>query len=165
MRKLLIVALMLTLLPAFLHAYQDSPPKDSASGHAGHRVGTGTKALENQLVGNEQRLAESEKTRDKQLLEQALADDFIFVAYNGEVFTKPKIVQAAKYMDISQYRMQNFKVRVLGPQSALLTYDLLVQGNIAGKELPQKEYASSVWVAKDGRWILVFHQETPAHHQ
>jgi hypothetical protein len=164
MRHSVIFMLALALAPAFAQSQQEKsaiPAKTFFSQVAG----SGSKALENQLVGNEQRLAQSEQKKDRAFLREALADDFIYVAYNGLVFTKEKIVQAVKYMDIDNYKMENFKVRSLGPQAAVLTYDLKVQGNVAGRELPQKEYASSVWVAKGGHWIAVLHQETPAHHQ
>ena len=55
-------------------------------------------------------------------------------------------------------------VRPLGPDAALLTYDLMVHGAIAGHQLPQRLYASSVWVQRNGHWLAVLHQETPAHH-
>ena len=127
-------------------------------------VGKGTKALENQLVNNEKRLASSEKNNDTAFLKRALADDLIYVVYNGWVFTKAKIVNDVRYIDIHQYKMENFKVRQLGDDSALLTYDLIIQGNIAGRQLPHQLYAASVWVKKGPEWILVLHQETPAHH-
>ncbi len=157
------LAVVVVLLCVFHPAFAQEKPSRSPD-RSGQEAGTGTKALENQLVNNEQRLAQSEKNKGREFLRQTLADDFIYVAYNGEAFTKDKIVQAVKYMDISNYRMENFKVRVLGRQAALLTYDLLVQGNVGGHQIPQKEYASSVWVAMRGRWTLVFHQETPARH-
>ena len=161
MRHWLILTLAMALTPVFAQPQQDISAM--RAGFFSEVAGTGTKALQNQLVANEQRLAQSEQNKDRAFLQQALADDFIYVAYNGLVFTKDKIVRAVKYMDISHYKMENFKVRSLGPQAAVLTYDLLIQGNVAGRELPQKEYASSVWIAKGGHWIAVLHQETPAH--
>src|SRR5689334_11305939 len=110
----------------------------------------GEKALESQLVANEQQLADSEKKKDEQVLQQSLAEDFIYVAYNGLVLTKDKIVKSLKYIDIADSQMENFKVRQIGPDAAVLTYDLMVHGAIAGHQLPQRLYASSVWMQKGG---------------
>jgi hypothetical protein len=46
----------------------------------------------------------------------------------------------------------------------LVTYDLNINGKVAGHNLPAKQYASSVWVKPAGQWQLIFHQVTPAHH-
>ena len=127
-------------------------------------VGEGPKSLESELVGNEQRIADSEKNKDQSFLAEALADNFIYVAYNGLVLTKDKIVQSLKFLDISNYQMENFKLRSLDENSAVLTYDLIIEGAIGGRELPHRQYASSVWVRKAGHWIMVLHQETPAKH-
>jgi hypothetical protein len=137
-------------------------PKPAASDSK--TVSDGTKGLENQLVKNEKRLATSEENNDGAFLKRALADDVIYVVYNGWVFTKDKILRDVRYIDIHQYKMENFKVRQLDRGAALLTYDLIVQGNIAGHQLPHQLYAASVWVKKGSGWILVLHQETPAHH-
>jgi hypothetical protein len=47
----------------------------------------------------------------------------------------------------------------------LLTYDLRINEKVAGHQVPQKQYASSVWVKDGGQWKLLFHQgTTPANH-
>jgi hypothetical protein len=137
---------------------------DVKAPHADLSVGEGTKTLESELVTAEQRLVDSEKKKDSQTLQQALAEDFIYVAYNGLVFTKDRIVKDLQYIDINESQMENFKVRKLGADAAVLTYDLIVHGAIGGHELPRRMYASSVWVHRGDRWVLVLHQETPAHH-
>jgi hypothetical protein len=156
--------LAVTLIASFTFAQAEQQVAAARVPHAGLSVGGGDKALESELVGNEQRLADSEKSKDAQFLQQALADDFIYVAYNGLVFTKDRIVKDLQYIDINEYRMENFKVRVLSPDAALLTHDLMVQGAIGGHDLPRRQYASSVWVRKGDHWIAVLHQETPARH-
>ena len=137
---------------------------DAKSPRADLAVGAGDKTLESELVASEQRVADSEKNKDRETLLQTLADDFIYVAYNGLVFTKDRIVKELPYINIDQSQMENFKVRQLEPGAAILTYDLMVRGAIAGHDLPQRMYASSVWVRRSEHWILVLHQETPAHH-
>ncbi len=124
----------------------------------------GPDPLRDELVRDEQMVADAQEQKNANVLRQALADDFLYVAYNGLVFTKPQIVKDLKYMDVSRYRMQNFKVRRLGSAAALLAYDLDIGGSIAGQDMPAKQYASSIWMNRSGRWVLIFHQETPANH-
>ncbi len=120
--------------------------------------------LREQLNKQEQGLATAEKNQDKQYFQRVLDDQLIYVAYNGLVFTKAKILQSLNYIDVSRYSIENMKVRPLGPDAGLLTYDLRLSGSIAGHDLPAKQYASSVWLRRGPEWILIFHQSTPAHH-
>lgn len=121
--------------------------------------------VSNALHDQEQQLADAEKKKDRNYFQQKLDDNLIFVAYNGLVFTKSKILQSLNYIDVSRYAIKNMKVRSLGADAGLVTYDLLLAGNIAGHNLPAKQYASSVWVKHGDDWLLVFHQSTPAHHE
>ena len=116
------------------------------------------------LYSQEQQLANAEKHKDKNYFEQKLDDGLIFVAYDGMVFTKSKILESLNYIDVSRYAIKNMKVRSLGGDGGLVTYDLLLTGKIGGHDLPTKQYASSVWVKHGDDWKLVFHQSTPAHH-
>ena len=86
------------------------------------------------------------------------------MAYNGLVFDREKLLSSMKYVDVNNYAMENLKVRALGPQAVLVTYDLRISAQVAGRHLPQKQYASSVWLQRAGAWKLVFHQATPADH-
>ena len=69
-----------------------------------------------------------------------------------------------KYVDVNNYSMENLKIRELGPDAVLVTYDLRINAKVAGTHLPQKQYASSVWLKRAAAWKLVFHQATPADH-
>jgi hypothetical protein len=120
--------------------------------------------LHDVLYNLEQQLANAEKNQDKAYFQRALDNNLVFVAYDGLVFTKTKIVDDLHYIDVKRYSIENIKVRRLGGSAGLVTYDLLLKGSIAGHNLPQKQYASSVWVKRGASWLLIFHQSTPAHH-
>ncbi len=120
--------------------------------------------LRDELVRSEHILAEAQQQKNANLLRATLADESLYVAYNGLVLTKTQIVKDLKYIDVSRYQMKNFKVRRLGPAAALLTYDLDTSASVGGQDVPAKQYASSVWMNRGGHWVLIFHQETPAHH-
>lgn len=122
-------------------------------------------SLQDTLYNLEHQLAGAEKQHNKKFFETSLDNGLVFVAYNGLVFTKAKLLSSMHYIDVNHYSMQNFKTRALGGDAALVTYDLRINASIAGSELPAKQYASSVWVHKGPGWQLIFHQSTPAEHR
>ena len=113
----------------------------------------------------EHKLASAEKQQDKAFFQKTLDDRLVYVAYNGLVLNKAKLLSSMKYVDVNDYSMKNMKQRELGANAELVTYDLKINGDIAGRELPEKQYASSVWLKTAQGWKLVFHQATPAHHR
>lgn len=102
--------------------------------------------------------------KDKQFLSEHLADSLVEIAWNGLVFTKGKLLSDIGYIDVSSYDISNVKFRELEPGAILLTYDLEMAMSAAGKAAPTRGYASSIWVKRDGRWVLQMHQTTPAEH-
>jgi hypothetical protein len=122
-------------------------------------------SLQDTLYNLEHQLAGAEKQHNKKFFETSLDNGLVFVAYNGLVFTKGKLLQSMQYIDVNHYSMENFKTRSLGPGAALVTYDLKINATIAGSQLPAKQYASSVWLRKGADWQLIFHQSTPARHR
>lgn len=135
-----------------------------AAQQKGARPNQAHKALENAAFNLEHRLAQAEKQGDKAFFERTLDPGLVYVAYNGLVFDREKLLSSMKYVDVNNYAMENLKVRALGPQAVLVTYDLRISAQVAGRHLPQKQYASSVWLQRAGAWKLVFHQATPADH-
>ena len=122
-------------------------------------------SLQDTLFNLEHQLAGAEKQHNKKFFETSLDNRLVFVAYNGLVFTKDKLLRSMQYIDVNHYSMENFKTRALGPEAALVTYDLKINATIAGSQLPAKQYASSVWMRKGADWQLIFHQSTPAKHR
>ena len=121
-------------------------------------------SLRDTLTRMEKELAQAEQQKNKQFFDRALSPEFLMVAYNGLVFTKPELLSKLIYLNVKQYKMNNFKVRPIGRAGALLTYDLEIQASAAGRHVPARQYASSVWIREGGHWHLLFHQATPAKH-
>lgn len=138
-------------------AQAPEPPKTAAPSSS--RV-----QLRDKLTKMEKELAQAEQQKNKSFFDQALSPQFLMVAYNGLVFTKPELLSKLTYLDVKRYAMKNFKVRPIGRTGALLTYDLDIQASAAGRQAPAKQYASSVWVRDGHSWQLLFHQATPASH-
>lgn len=105
-------------------------------------------SLQDALYNEEQQLASAEKRQDKAYLERVLDDEIIYVAYNGLVLTKAKMVDSMKYINVAQYSIENLKVRRLGAAAGLVTYDLALDAKVAGHGLPA---SSTVWLKRGGR--------------
>ena len=136
-----------------------------ATGQQGAGKSQPADRVDSAIYNQEHALAKAEQQQDRQFFSSILDDGLIFVAFNGLVFTKADIVKDLNYIDVSHYDMKNLKVRRLGHDAALVTYDLQLKGSIAGHDLPPRQYASSVWVRHGGNWKLMFHQSTPANHK
>lgn len=147
---------------AFSAPDEKAPALQKTGSHAGSATGD---ALQATVYNLEHRLAVAEKQQDKHFFQQVLDNQLVYVAYNGLVFDRARLLASMKYVDVNNYSIKNLKVRSLGTEAALATYDLDINANVAGTKLPHKQYASSVWLRRAGAWKLVFHQATPAHHE
>lgn len=157
MRSVLTLYLVLLVLFASTFARSPEPSKSAVRSENGHQ-------LRDALTNMEKELAQAEQQKNKKFFDQALSPQFLMVAYNGLVFTKPELLSKLNYLDVKRYAMKNFKVRSIGRAGALLTYDLDIQASAAGQHAPAKQYASSVWIREGSHWQLLFHQATPAEH-
>ena len=78
-----------------------------------------------------------------------IADDFIEFGRSGRVWTRDSIREPLEGPPAAPVPIDRFEVAELGDDVALVTY----RGALANR--------SSVWVRRDGRWQLRFHQGTP----
>jgi len=67
----------------------------------------------------------------------------------------------------SQIRMESFtidqvKVTFLNDNAAVITYRWTGKGSMMGQPLPSPAWSSTTWANRNGKWVAVFHQETPA---
>ncbi len=120
--------------------------------------------MHDELIAREQALAVAERKHDRNFFASTLADDVVYVVFNGWVFTKEKLLSGIDGLQVESVDMKNFKFIPLGNAAGLLTYDLIMKATLDGHDLPGRNYAASVWENRGGHWQLVFHQVTPAHH-
>ncbi len=156
----LLCALLLTI--PVLAQETTAPAKPASQPQAPAEAGHSR--LHDEIIAQEEALATAERKRDHAFFEKSLADNLVYVVFNGWVFDKDKIISGLDQLEIADLKMENYKVLPLAANAVLLTYDLLMKASLDGHELPQKNYASSVWENRDGHWQLVFHQVTPARH-
>jgi hypothetical protein len=92
-------------------------------------------------------------------LDHLIADEFVEFGASGRVYTKPIIIAELPQETPLARSLSDFAARPLGPGVALVTYTAL--GRQPG-EPDVRSLRSSVWVLRDGRWQMLFHQGTRA---
>lgn len=84
-----------------------------------------------------------------------LADDFYDIFPDGEERTKPELLQFLKGAELKDYRLANFRVTMLNPDAAIVTYHVDARALVQGKELVMKNSVTSGWAKRGGKWLNV----------
>ena len=102
-----------------------------------------------------------EVRRAPELLRQLLADDFREFGSSGRIYDKTQIIEALQQQPEFELWLDQFAVKELAPDLALVTY----RGNCrpAGSDKLSQSWQSSIWRNRNGRWEVVFHQGTPVN--
>jgi hypothetical protein len=85
-----------------------------------------------------------------------LAPEFLEAEATG-LYDKAGSVKGVQEMDASVYALSDWKSLKFDNDAALVTYVLTSKG-----AKPEKEYHSSIWINRDGKWLALYHQGTPA---
>jgi hypothetical protein len=114
-------------------------------------------SLEQLLQELETRLMDPEVRRSEKAAE-LIADDFMEFAGNGRIFNKADALAMMKRHVVRTLAIEEFNVRELSPQIALVTYRVRSQG--FGGAPGRVSVRSSIWVQRNGKWQVTFHQAT-----
>ena len=116
--------------------------------------------LSEELRKLEESMGRPEIRRSPELLTQLLADDFREFGSSGRVFDKKQIIDALQEQPRLQLWLEEFDVKQLAPDLALVTY----RGNcrLVDSDKISRSLRSSIWRNRDGRWQVLFHQGTPS---
>jgi hypothetical protein len=87
-----------------------------------------------------------------------LADEFREFGSSGRIFDRREIVEALRTEPRVQFSVADFRATVLGEGVVLVTYRAVRRNESDDSELASLR--SSLWVLRDGRWQMVFHQGT-----
>ncbi len=87
-------------------------------------------------------------------LSALVADDFLEFGRSGRAYDAASIRQllAADEPSDLPFEPVSFTVDLLAPDVALVTYSIGTRG---------RTNRASIWVRRDGRWLIRFHQGTP----
>jgi hypothetical protein len=93
--------------------------------------------------------------RKSQQVRELLAEGFVEFGSSGRTFTKEQIIADLRAEATTNCTAAEFKVQLLAPHVALVTYHAHRH-----TEPPVHTLRCSVWVHRQGRWQMVFHQGT-----
>jgi hypothetical protein len=119
---------------------------------------TDTAKIAPQLQRLEEDLLQPEIRRNPEAVASLLADDFCEFGSSGRIFSKSETIKALRAEAPCQILISDFSVRSLTAESALVTYRTLRRANTNQGEV--MSLRSSMWVLRDGRWQMLFHQGT-----
>jgi hypothetical protein len=110
-----------------------------------------------QLSELEKRLLNSATGCNASLVTSTLTPDFQEFGTSGLVYVRADIVDALADEPPTTISAEDFDVRVISADAALLTYKSTktVDGAASVRAL-----RSSLWVRRDGEWRMLFHQGT-----
>src|ERR1700688_350575 len=114
--------------------------------------------VESQLRTLEMDLLRPEIRRDPEMLASLLAEEFCEFGSSGRIYTRDEIVNLLSAESQWTFSVTDFSVKVLAAGAALVRY----QASRHSESLPQgsKSLRSSLWVLREDRWKMLFHQGT-----
>lgn len=92
-------------------------------------------------------------------LDELLADDFCEVGRSGTPYTKQQVLAQLPSEGARSFDVRAMRAASVAPGVQLVSYETVEPG-AAGAS--QRVLRNSLWVLRDGRWQMVFHQGTPA---
>jgi hypothetical protein len=116
------------------------------------------------LKSLEEKLLDSTTRHNSDLVSSLLADDFLEFGSSGRIFDKAAILEELRNETSRPTpRLSDFAVRPLADDAMLVTYRT-TRLNSSGEPTAQA-LRSSIWINRDDRWQITFHQGTiaPAH--
>jgi hypothetical protein len=121
-------------------------------------------ALQQTLMNNEKSFLEAAKKGDVGFLKRTLTDDFSFVEFDGQLYSRQDMLDqfGDGGTDIMPYEM---KVVMAGDDAAIVTYNVVLRVPAAADQGPPPRYQhfSTVWVKQGDLWKMKFMQMTAAH--
>jgi hypothetical protein len=107
------------------------------------------------------KLWEAFKKKDKASLSALIDDNFRQFEEGLSAFADKKAeVNAVDEYELISYKLTDFNVRSLGPNTALVTYIADYQGKSGGEVSKAKSVFGEVWVRSGDEWKALYMQET-----
>jgi hypothetical protein len=110
--------------------------------------------LQDHLYSLEERLLHPDRERDRTALIPLFADEFKEFCISGRIFNRQQVIDALLKSEPRPATITNYYVGQLAENVALATYRATTALLIS--------HRSSVWILRDSRWQLFFHQATVA---
>ncbi len=99
---------------------------------------------------------------DVDAIKRLTGDDLVVVGTSGQRQTRDEQLKSLPDLKLTEYTIADLKISCPTKETAIVTFSGAVKGTFAGKALPEKVTVSTVWALRDGKWVEVFYQATPA---
>jgi hypothetical protein len=110
------------------------------------------------LYDLEYRLQQPEVRHSPEVLTELLADEFVEFGSTGRVYDKKAVIKTLCEESGIEFAMSNFQTVPLSATMVLVTYRVIGTDHRQG--VSTHSLRSSVWILRDDRWQMVFHQGT-----
>lgn len=110
--------------------------------------------LQDHLYTLEERLFHPDREADRTALIPLLAEDFQEFCSSGRIMNRQQVIDALLVSSPHAANISYFYINVLAPNAVLATYHVTTTLHVS--------HRSSLWVFRDNRWQLLFHQGTMA---
>jgi hypothetical protein len=117
--------------------------------------------LQDRLLALERQILEAQKHCDYEVIAALLAADFREVGSSGRIYTKTEILEAIREVEVLDYSLEQPRATSLGQNCVLLTYVATLRRCRGACESLQRSHRSSIWIERDGKWQVLYHQGTP----
>jgi hypothetical protein len=161
MKKILVLVSLL-IVAAACSAPPTNQPAADTNRNANVPADTSAAAItEADATAKERAIWDTIKQKDYAGFEAMLADDQLEVLPNG-VHGKAESVAGVKEFEPSEVNYSDWKFLPIDKDGFLVAYTVAVKGKNQGKDFPlESTRCSSAWVRRNGKWLAVFHQESP----
>jgi hypothetical protein len=106
----------------------------------------------------EERFTQPEVRRDRGQVEALLGGDFVMISLSGRTCDRALILDLLANEPAARIEMADLAQQTLAPGVALVTYREIRREDPAQPGLASRR--SSLWILRDGRWQMIFHQGT-----
>jgi hypothetical protein len=110
--------------------------------------------LQDHLYSLEERLFHPDRERDRTALIPLFAEEFKEFCISGRIFNRQQVLDGLLKSEPRPATISNYYVEPLAEKAALATY--------SAKTALVVSHRSSLWIFRDNRWQLLFHQGTIA---
>jgi hypothetical protein len=114
-------------------------------------------SVADKLRALEERLLQTDFRRDRNAVSRLLANDFREFGSSGRVWNKQQILDLLETEPAFHATVQDFQAIELVSGVFLVTYTAVVNRPVAKTTASLR---TSIWVMRDGRWRMIFHQGT-----
>src|SRR4029079_18972635 len=104
------------------------------------------------------------KSADCKKFADLIADDALFLDPHGPG-TKAEVVEHVADFKLLDFSMDDTHFIPLSANSGIVAYKLTQKGSSHGHEFSTTVYAAATWVERNGKWVCIFSQETPARKE